>query len=133
MGMPINFFYHGANIHGMSDIGNRIRELRKRHKLNQTDLAELVGCDQSVISDMENGRGFGAKYLLPLARALQTSPEYIMGESEESPDVDGFEDLLAYARTLSTEQMKTLLEVARGLYGLSSKQPKKGEKRRLQA
>lgn len=45
------FFYEE---HIETGLPVQIRELRKKRNLNQTELAEKVGCDQSNISDWEN-------------------------------------------------------------------------------
>ena len=40
----------------MSDIKDRIRELRKETKLSQTDFAERLGCGRGVIKGIEEGQ-----------------------------------------------------------------------------
>ena len=40
----------------MSDIKDRVRELRKETKLSQTDFAERLGCGRGVIKGIEEGQ-----------------------------------------------------------------------------
>jgi transcriptional regulator with XRE-family HTH domain len=111
MGAPIYFPYRPATLLGMSAIGIRIRALRKTNvKLNQTELATQVGVDQSVISDIENGAGFGAPVLIGLADALQTTPHYIMrgGTDEMAREAN----LLGLYRACSESDKRLLLETA---------------------
>lgn len=36
--------------------GNKLRALRKKHKLSQREFAQILGCSKSTISMYENGR-----------------------------------------------------------------------------
>jgi transcriptional regulator with XRE-family HTH domain len=82
MEIPIHFGYGGGNVTAMATIGERIRDRRKALKLRQGDLAELVGLDQSTISDIERGTGFGADVLMKLSVALRSNPYYVMNGEE---------------------------------------------------
>lgn len=44
--------------------GRKIKELRKRHNLTQTQLAELVNVDNKHISCIESGKNFPSSELL---------------------------------------------------------------------
>jgi transcriptional regulator with XRE-family HTH domain len=70
--------YRWHKVGAVDTIGGRIRTTRKALGLNQTELAKLVGLDQSTISDIENGALFGADVLMALAAALLKSPQFIM-------------------------------------------------------
>lgn len=59
-------------------IAQRVRRLRQEKELNQTQLAALAGVDQSIISDIENGKGMKAETLMGLATALEVTPNYVM-------------------------------------------------------
>lgn len=82
MEIPIHFGYGGGNVTAMATIGERIRDRRKALKLRQGDLAEMVGLDQSTISDIERGTGFGADVLMKLSVALRSNPYYVMNGDE---------------------------------------------------
>lgn len=78
MGLHIGFSYGPATFDWMETVGQRIRRLRKALDMNQTDLAEKLGVDQSTVSDIERGAGFSAELLMKLAGALQSSPALLM-------------------------------------------------------
>lgn len=96
MGSHIGFFYGPANFDCMKEKaeqkavakdhtrGSRIRTLRLALKLNQTELAALIGVDQSTVSDIENGAGFSADLLMRLSDSLKVSPGIVMRGHDES-------------------------------------------------
>ncbi|WP_151173473.1 LexA family protein [Pseudoalteromonas ruthenica] len=59
------------------DIAHRVRELRKGLSLTQYQLAELVGVAQNSIQKIEVGHTKNPRNIEALARALQTTPEYL--------------------------------------------------------
>lgn len=67
-------------------IGERIKELRIKLNLSADDLAELIGKNRSTIYRYENSNieKLPVPILEPLAKALQTTPGYIMGISENT-------------------------------------------------
>ena len=98
----------------MKTIGERIRALRKAKGYGrQGDLGKMVGVDQSVISDIENGAGFRADVLMALCEHLDTTAEYLMHGAES---VDrGEAEILALYRKTSDEGRTSMLAAARGL------------------
>lgn len=63
------------------DIGKTIKELRKEMGLSQTQLAKIVGYSQSVIAKWEKDESEpNAKAILKLAKALDCSCDYLLGE-----------------------------------------------------
>ena len=64
--------------------GKRIKELRIAKKLTQLQLGEIVGLSKQSINDIEKGRRETsiAKMIL-LAKALKTSLDYLVGESDD--------------------------------------------------
>lgn len=60
-----------------------LRTLRKKANLTQVQLAELLGVSRSAIYDWERGAYFPeGKNLLNLARALNVTTSYLMGETD---------------------------------------------------
>ncbi len=47
---------------------NRIKELRKKNKLSQTELAQMVGTTQNTISSLETGQYAPSAYLSGLIK-----------------------------------------------------------------
>jgi transcriptional regulator with XRE-family HTH domain len=98
----------------MKTIGNRVRDLRKAKGFaRQGDLGRLVGVDQSVISDIENGAGFKADVLMALCEHLDTTAEYLMlGDQRTS---QGEAEILSLYRKTSDEGRNAMIVMARGL------------------
>lgn len=61
----------------MSTFNDRVKELRTKLGLTQTQLAKLAGIPQSTIGQIENGRNKSSTKIVELAKALQTTPEYL--------------------------------------------------------
>lgn len=54
--------------------GRRVRQIRTAKKINQTELAEKIGTDQSTISLIENGKQEpGLRFIELLAMGLKVS------------------------------------------------------------
>ncbi|MBO1126190.1 helix-turn-helix domain-containing protein [Enterococcus faecalis] len=61
-----------------------ITDLRKQKKMTSTELAEKVGIAKSAMSRYENRtRQFPVNKISDFAKALETSPEYLLGFEEE--------------------------------------------------
>lgn len=110
--MPINFLHDAIRLDSV-EAGQRIRALRKSRGLNQTQLAKLVGVDQSTVSDIERGGNFNATILMALSDALEASPQYIMRGGIEAEIYEA--ELLAVFRSLSQDDQQSLLKLLRGL------------------
>lgn len=63
-------------------VGRKIRELRKRHKLTQTELAARIGIQQSDLSRMEQG-----EYRVSLDTLFKILAEFDLGVGEFFDDV----------------------------------------------
>lgn len=60
-----------------------VKDIRKRRRLSQTQLAEMVGCDQSMISKIEAGTANPTLDLIEsIATALKTTPAALFGLPE---------------------------------------------------
>lgn len=65
---------------GQMDIGGSIRHFRTEKGLTQRQLAEIVGCTHSMITQMERGTKAGSPQLLgDIAKALGITPNDIYG------------------------------------------------------
>lgn len=68
---------------------NRIKELRKSRKLNQGELAKLIGVSPSAIGMYEQGRREpDTATLLKLARNFDVSLDYLIGACENPDSFD---------------------------------------------
>lgn len=78
----------------MSNLGQRIADLRKRQGLTQEELAHRIGYkSKSAINKIElGGRDLPQKKIAAIARALGVSPAVLMGwmdEPEKEPEEVG--------------------------------------------
>ena len=116
-------------------VGERIKELRKRLSLSAEKLASMINVSPATIYRWEKGHieKVPATMLEPLADALQTTPEYLMGWETIKPKVVSTDpwdpDDLAYAekddnirimgrgyKRLSPENRALLLQIAKKMF-----------------
>lgn len=66
------------------DIGERIKRRREALNMSQSDLARKVGyTSRSTINKIErDGRGISQDKIVAIAKALDTTPSYLMGWEE---------------------------------------------------
>ena len=63
-------------------IGQRIKEIRMKHKLSQKKLANILNTSQSTISSYENGKNLIlTAFLYEISREFDVSADYIIGRS----------------------------------------------------
>lgn len=63
--------------------GSRIKQLRRLHRLTQSELGEMVGLTQQSITAWETGRSYPDVYtLIRLAEKYQVSVDWLLGLSE---------------------------------------------------
>lgn len=79
----------------MSTVGERIRKRRIELKLSPEDLGNKIGKDRATIYRYEKGEieNLPVGIIAPLATALHTTPQYLMGW-EENPDLTERDDNL---------------------------------------
>lgn len=118
-----------ADASGMSEMGKRVRALRKTLGLTQVQLAKAVGVAQSAVSDIERGdtsKVMGGT-LSALCTALRTNPEWLLnGRGLPAPAVNTTIDegeLLALFRALPAAQRSALLTVARSMQAGTDHEP----------
>jgi len=69
----------------MDMIGERVRQLRKESGLNQSQLAEYLGVDQSMIAKIESDdRKLNTEQIDKLCILFGCDFEYLVGENDES-------------------------------------------------
>lgn len=74
----------------MAEIGLKIRARREQLGLTQDDLAKKLGySDRSAITRIEKGdNDINQTKIVAFAKALNTTPAYLMGWEDESPEVN---------------------------------------------
>ena len=104
-------------------IGERIKQRRKELGMSADKLGEILGKDRSTIFRYEKGdiENLPLDILQPIAKALGTTPQYLMGWSDSvkqiAPDkmqlTEGEQLLLNLFRQIPAEQQKVFLEMGR--------------------
>jgi transcriptional regulator with XRE-family HTH domain len=101
----------------------RLLELRKYLKMNQTEFAERLGMSQSTYSPLETGRDIRDAYVILICQAYSVNEVWFRtGEGEmfsDKPDYEQEELLRIYDR-LPPPLRKYLLTQARALRELQS-------------
>lgn len=102
-------------------LGSRIRELRKKQGLTQTQLGEMVGSDGNTVSRWELDKlGMGNEYVLKFAQALDTSTGYLLGETDDPTRADAS---LAPQKTADMPQTQAGQDLDALIKELASKNP----------
>lgn len=98
-------------------IGERIKELRIKLNLSADDLAELIGKNRSTIYRYENSNieKLPVPILEPLAKALQTTPGYIMGIAEDTSSDILTDKITATVTKLNEENQNKTYQYAKNL------------------
>ncbi len=93
-------------------VGSRIRELRKGHRLTQTELSEKIGVAQSDLSRMEQGEyKVGLDTLFKLLQVFDLKIGEFFGESDTSGPED--RQLVSEYRELSDEARQEVRDFVR--------------------
>lgn len=104
-------------------IGERIKQRRKELGMSADKLGEILGKDRSTIFRYEKGdiENLPLDILQPIAKALMTTPQYLMGWSdnkkatapEELELSEGEKMILALFRQIPEDQQQVFLEMGR--------------------
>lgn len=83
------------------NVGMRIKKRRKEIKMSADELGELLGKDRSTIYRYEKGdiEKFPLDILEPIAAALKTTPQYLMGWDQVQKKNDDLSDIVIRMRT----------------------------------
>lgn len=100
-------------------IGQRMKERRKELKMSADELAKRLGKDRSTIYRYEKGdiENLPLDILEPIAKALETTPQYLMGWEKVQKNNDAITDIVVRLRTDSE-----FLSVVESLNGLDAEQ-----------
>lgn len=68
----------------MANFANRLRQLRKAHRISQAGLAKVIGITQQAISYYESGKDIPTlDVLIRLADFFDVSLDYLVGRSDD--------------------------------------------------
>lgn len=104
-------------------MGERIKECREKLNMSQEELAKKMGyVARSSITRIEKGQNdIPRSKIVEFAKALETTPEYLMGLNEKSESEDNIEnpDIRMIARAgkkMSKEQSEILRKYAEFMF-----------------
>ena len=107
-------------------IGDRIKSRRKHLGISAEELAKRIGKDRSTVFRYEKGdiENLPLDILEPIAKALGTTPQYLMGwdddkksHSKEYKLSEGEEALVELFRLVPEDQQKLVLQMIRAALG----------------
>lgn len=83
------------------NIGIRIKNRRQELKMSMEELGKRIGKNRSTIMRYEKGEieNLPLDVLEPIARALQTTPQYLMGWEQIQKKNDALTDIVVRMRT----------------------------------
>ena len=86
------------------EIGMRIKNRRKELGMSAEKLGELLGKNRATIFRYENGyiENLPLEIIEPIAKALRTTPQYLMGWEEEQQKNDFIAEAVLKMRSNST-------------------------------
>jgi transcriptional regulator with XRE-family HTH domain len=94
-------------------VGSRIRELRKGHRLTQTELSEKIGIAQSDLSRMEQGEyKVGLDTLFKILHVFELKMGEFFGETEKAENAEARE-LVRDFQELSSEAQREVRDFVR--------------------
>ncbi len=86
----------------MSNIKNRIRDLREDLDLRQIDVANATGIDQKTLSNYETGKTNPDSYsIIKLADFFNVSTDYLLGYSKIN--IKSNKDIIDILKKIETE------------------------------
>ena len=97
-------------------LGERIYEARKRRKLTQSDLAEMVGISNTYLSHIENGsKNMSMDTFIDIANALGVTADELLIDNISSKDLHYSDGLFESLIGCSNYEKKVILEVVDAL------------------
>lgn len=93
-------------------LGTKIKELRISRGLTQDILAEMVNCNTSHISNIENNHTkVSLNVLLSIANALNTTIDYLLSNQYVNTDLALDNEIMRLVSQLETHDKEKLLKI----------------------
>jgi transcriptional regulator with XRE-family HTH domain len=97
-------------------LGKRIKETRQASGITQEALAEMVSCNTSHISNIENNYTKASlNVLLSIANALNTSIDYLLSNQYNNESLALNNEILRLFSMLPEEKKQQLLRIIKAL------------------
>lgn len=98
------------------EIGQRIRRIRKAHKLSQEELAEKVGISTTHMSHIETGN---TKLSLPvfvdIAKALEVQTDSLLYDEPRDSVTTAMDDIAAILEECDAKQARVISDMVRAM------------------
>ena len=95
----------------MGTINSRIREVRKKRGLTQSELADLIGLKQNAVSYMEKEGSTVTEYNLnSISKALMTTKDYLKTGSGQMDLIEEEDEFMKIATQISIEDDRELMD-----------------------
>ena len=93
-------------------LGMKIKSLRLRKGLTQDNLAEMVSCNTSHISNIENNHTkVSLNVLLAIANSLDTSIDFLLSEQYENISLALDNEMLRVLKDCDTAKKEKILKI----------------------
>ena len=97
---------------GKPIMGDRIKELRKKKRLTQEDLAEKIGVSFQYVSEIERGISMPSmQVFLKLLEVLDASADYLLRDTVSTSNPYGDKQIAARFERLSPKQRQALMAI----------------------
>ncbi len=97
-------------------LGLKIKEIRQRNGLTQDRLAEMVSCNTSHISNIENNHTkVSLNVLLAIANVLNTSIDYLLSEQYENLSLALDNEIMREISNCDIESKERILRIIKVL------------------
>ena len=93
-------------------LGLKIKKIRISKGLTQDNLAELVSCNTSHISNIENNHTkVSLNVLLAIANSLNTSIDYLLSDQYENSSLSLDNEILRELKNCDNEKKQKILKI----------------------
>jgi len=98
------------------ELGLKIKKIRQENGLTQDKLAEMVSCNTSHISNIENNHTkVSLNVLLAIANVLNTSIDYLLSEQYENLSLALDNEIMREISNFDIEAKKQILRIIKVL------------------
>ena len=93
-------------------MGDRVKELRKKRRLTQEQLAEKIGISLQYVSEIERGLSMPSmQVFLKLLEVLDASADYLLRDMVSCANPYGDKQIAARLERLSPKQRQALMAI----------------------
>ena len=97
-----------------NEVGNRIKRFRKRQGISQSELSEMIDCNQSHLSYVENGaKSVSLDLLVRIANALRVSADDLLVDYIDNSTKVESKEFVALFEDCTDWERKMLMEFLR--------------------